>query len=117
MRLPYNINILTQASTEFALAHYPVFEEQAARIREERARLSEALARLPGWQVFPSEANFILARAPRGRAGEIFAGLKLGGILIKSLDGAHPLLKDCLRFTVGLPEENQAVLAVLARLG
>jgi len=117
VRLPYNINILTQASTEFALAHYPVFEEQAARIREERARLSEALARLPGWQVFPSEANFILARAPRGRAGEIFAGLKLGGILIKSLDGAHPLLKDCLRFTVGLPEENQAVLAVLARLG
>lgn len=116
VRLPYNINSLTQASTEFALAHYPVLEEQAARIRAERGRLHEALAALKGWQVFPSQANFILARTPPGRAVEVFAGLKLAGILIKNLHGAHPLLKDCLRFTVGTPEENAAVIAALQKL-
>ncbi|HEX5360188.1 MAG TPA: histidinol-phosphate transaminase [Fluviicoccus sp.] len=117
IRLPYNINILSQASAEFALAHYPVFLEQAARIRQERSVLFEGLSRLDGWTVFPSEANFILARTPAGRAKAIFAGLKDLGILIKCLDGAHPLLVDCLRFTVGLPEENQAVLTALRKLG
>jgi len=116
IRLPYNINILSQASAEFALAHYAVFQEQATLIRAERSRLFEGLSRLPGWCIFPSEANFILARTPGGQARAIFAALKAKGILIKILDGAHPLLGDCLRFTVGLPEENDAVLKTLQEL-
>jgi histidinol-phosphate aminotransferase len=62
---------------------------------------------------YPSDANFILLRLPTGRAGEVFASLKQGGVLVKNLDGAHPLLADCLRVTVGLPEENDAFLRVL----
>ncbi|RZU35345.1 histidinol-phosphate aminotransferase [Fluviicoccus keumensis] len=116
IRLPYNINILSQASAEFALAHYSVFEAQAKHIRAERSRLFEGLSRQPSWTVYPSEANFLLARVPAGRARAIFEGLKAKGILIKILDGAHPLLADCLRFTVGLPEENDAVLAALQGL-
>ena len=35
------------------------------------------------------------------------------GVLVKNLDGAHPLLADCLRITVGTPDENAALLDAL----
>jgi histidinol-phosphate aminotransferase len=106
VRLPYNINVLTQASVEFALAHQVMFDQQAVRIREDRQALSARLAALPGVTVFPSEANFILFRTPRDRADAIFLGLKQRGVLIKNLS-VHGLLKDCLRVTIGTSEENQ----------
>lgn len=115
-RLPYNIGVLTQASAEFALRHQDLLDRQAATIRADRERLAAALAELPGLQVYPSRANFILFRTPAGRAEEIFAGLKRGGVLIKQLHGANPMLRDCLRVTVGTPEENAAFLETLRRL-
>ncbi|HHM04839.1 MAG TPA: histidinol-phosphate transaminase [Gammaproteobacteria bacterium] len=114
LRLPYNINVLTQASAAFALAHFDVLAEQTRRIRADRDRLAKDLAALPGVQVFPSQANFILFRGPAGRAPALFEALKARGVLIKRLHGAHPLLADCLRVTVGRPEENSAFLAALA---
>jgi histidinol-phosphate aminotransferase len=116
VRLPYNINVLTQASAAFALKHKAVFDEQTRTIRAERVRLHEALSRMTGLHPYPSEANFILTRVPEGRAGVLFNGLKQSGILIKNLDGAHPLLADCLRFTVGTPEENAALVTALESL-
>jgi histidinol-phosphate aminotransferase len=113
VRLPYNINVLTQASAEFALSHKAVFDQQTRRIRAERERLAAAIARLKGVQVFPSQANFLLMRAPSGRAASWFQGLREHGVLIKNLDGAHPLLNDCLRPTVGTPAENDALLEAL----
>jgi len=116
VRLPYNINVLTQASAEFALRHREVFDAQTQRIRIERDRLAAALGRLPGVTVYPSQANFLLLRTPPGRAAAWFAGLRERGVLIKNLDGAHPLLADCLRPTVGTPDENDALLSGLAGL-
>lgn len=112
VRLPYNINVLTQTSAEFALAHRDMFDQQAAHIREDRQVLSARLAALPGITVFPSAANFILFRTPQNQADEIFLGLKQRGVLIKNLS-AHGLLKDCLRVTVGTPEENQFFIQAL----
>lgn len=113
VRLPYNINVLTQASAAFALKHSAVLDEQAARIRVERERVYKALCSLPGLTVWPSRANFILLRAPTGRANAIFAELKQSGVLIKNLHGNGGVLSDCLRITVGTPEENNALLAGL----
>jgi histidinol-phosphate aminotransferase len=64
--------------------------------------------------VYPSRANFLLFRTPHGQAPALFAALKHAGILVKNLDGSHPALADCLRVTVGKPEENDAFLAALA---
>jgi histidinol-phosphate aminotransferase len=50
-------------------------------------------------------------------ANRIFDGLKARRILIKNLNGWHPLLENCLRITVGTPEENDLLLSVLAGLG
>jgi len=116
VRLPYNVNVLTQVSAEFALRHKDVFDEQTASIRAERERLLAAFAQLPGVTVFPSAANFILLRTPPGKADAWFAGLKQRGVLIKNLNGAHPLLADCLRPTVGTPEENTRMLAAFAEI-
>jgi len=116
VRLPYNINVLTQASAEFALNHKAVFDQQTRLIRSERKRLAAAIARLKGVEVFPSQANFLLMRAPPGRAASWFQGLRERGVLIKILEGAHPLLKDSLRPTVGTPAENDALLEALAQI-
>jgi histidinol-phosphate aminotransferase len=115
VRLPYNINVLTQASADFALSHKPVFDEQTRLIRVERERLYAALSGIEGIEVFPSQANFLLLRTPAGKATIWFQGLRERGVLIKNLDGAHPLLADCLRPTVGTPAENDALLAALAQ--
>lgn len=113
VRLPYNINVLTQATAEFALIHKDIFDQQTAEIRKERSALFSALANMKGLQVFPSSANFILFRTPAGQADAIFAGLKEQGVLIKNLNSAGGLLQDCLRVTVGKAEENAAFLAAL----
>jgi histidinol-phosphate aminotransferase len=113
IRLPYNVNVLTQISASFALKHHAIFDDQTRTIRAERERLFDALEAIDGVRPYPSEANFILARVPTGSAARIFAGIKERGVLIKNLDGAHPLLADCLRVTVGTPDENRAFLAAL----
>jgi histidinol-phosphate aminotransferase len=113
VRLPYNVNVLTQASAAFALRHHQAWDEQTAAIRAERARLFHALAALDGITAYPSDANFILVRALPGRAGALFQALLDQGVLIKKLDGSHPLLADCLRITVGTPQDNAALLGAL----
>jgi histidinol-phosphate aminotransferase len=115
-RLPYNIGTLNQVTGALALAHREAFDAQARAIRTARAELDAGLRRLDGLTVYPSEANFILFRVPDGRAGGIFAGLRQAGILIKNLDGSAPALRDCLRVTVGRPEENAAFLDALGGL-
>jgi histidinol-phosphate aminotransferase len=116
IRMPYNINVLTQISAEFALEHYDILLEQCELIKQERSRMHTALTRL-GFTCYKSEANFILARASmpfKGQAREIFEQLKQHNVLIKCLAGGHPLLENCLRFTIGTEKENTLLLEALA---
>ncbi|MEY8248119.1 MAG: histidinol-phosphate transaminase [Bermanella sp.] len=116
IRLPYNINILTQASVLFALQHYDMLLVQTEQLRVDRLLLQQALAAIEGVQVFPSEANFVLLRAPAGMARNWFSALKNKKILIKCLDGGHDLLHDCLRITVGTSEQNQLLVNALKEI-
>jgi histidinol-phosphate aminotransferase len=112
VRLPYNVNVLTAAAAEFLLANRAVLEAQAQRIVSDRGALEAGLDRIAGVRRFPSAANFVLARVPIAAAA--FEGLKARGILVRDLHGTHPLLANCLRFTVGTPDENARLLAALA---
>ena len=105
VRQAYNVNVLTQAAALFVLERLDVLEKQAAVIRGERAGLGNALAALAGVTVYPSEANFFLIRVPD--AERTFEGLRGQGVLVRSL---HPGLRNCLRVTVGTPEENRILL-------
>ncbi len=111
VRQPYNLNALTQAVAPVLLAERALLDGQAALLRSERARLGERLAAMPGVEVFPTQTNFVLLRVPD--APRWFALLRDKGILIKNLHGWHPLLDNCLRITVGTPQENNALLAAL----
>jgi histidinol-phosphate aminotransferase len=108
---PYNISSLNAEATLFALEHAEVFAEQAATLRYERMRLAAALGALPGVTVFPSEANMLLVRVPDSK--HAFEGLKARNVLVKHIAGLHPLLANCLRLTVGAPEENTLMIQAL----
>lgn len=111
-RPPYNINVLTEAAAAFLLEHADVLDAQAATLRAERGRLSAAIAALPGVEVFPSAANFLLVRVPGGpgAADAVFRRLLERRILIKNVSKMHALLDNCLRVTVGTPNENRLFL-------
>jgi histidinol-phosphate aminotransferase len=113
LRLPYNINVLTQRSAVFALSHYAVFEKQTQEIIRHRDDLYKHLAAMDAIQVWPSDANFLLVRTRCGRGIETVEALRERGVLVKNLHGASPLLRDCLRVTVGTPDENAAFLEAL----
>jgi histidinol-phosphate aminotransferase len=115
IRLPYNINILTQASAYFALSHHPVFTKQTQTICRERTRVFRALASLNAIKPFPTAANFILFKTAPNRATNIFNALKADGVLIKNMSSQGGLLTDCLRVTIGKPEENAAFLSALEK--
>jgi histidinol-phosphate aminotransferase len=109
VRQVYNVNVLTQAAATFMLERLEILEEQAAGIRNERDHLGKALAGLRGVTVFPSAANFFLIRVPD--ADRTFEALKRQGVLVRNLNG--PALANCLRVTVGTPDENRILVNAL----
>ncbi len=111
VRPPYNVNVLTQAAADFLLDHVDVLDAQAAELRAQRTELAQAVAALPGATVFPSAGNFLLVRVPDAVA--TFDALLMARVLIKNVSKMHPLLANCVRLTVGSPDENAQLLAAL----
>ena len=111
LRPPFNISVLNAEAALFALEHTAVYAAQAATLRAERERVFAALQALPGVSPWPSQGNMILARVRDAAA--TFSALKARGVLIKNVSAAHPLLANCLRITIGTPDENNRLLAEL----
>lgn len=111
VRPPYNVSVLNAETALFALEHADEFARQAGVLREERSRLIEAVSRLPGVRAYPSEANMVLVRVPDAAA--LFQALKARRVLVKNVSGLHPLLANCLRLTVGTPDENTLMIEAL----
>jgi histidinol-phosphate aminotransferase len=106
----YNVAKLGQVAATAALEDYAWMEANAARVRTSRGALIVALEKR-GFQVLPSETNFVLARVPGGSAGPLQKALKERHVLVRYFD--LPVLRDALRITVGRPDENDALLAAL----
>ena len=111
LRPPFNVSVLNAEAALFALEHEGEYARQAATIRAERDAMFAQLQRTPGVTPYPSDANMILARVPD--APRVFAGMKARGVLVKNVSALHPLLANCLRITIGTPEENPKTLAAL----
>ena len=110
IRLPYNINILTQLSAEFALDNQDLLDQQTQQMVKDRESLFSELDKLNGVQVYPSEANFLMFRTESGQADRIFNKLKEYNVLIKNLSPGGGLLSDCLRVSIGTPDENRCFM-------
>ncbi|HEY7678695.1 MAG TPA: histidinol-phosphate transaminase [Candidatus Methylomirabilis sp.] len=113
VRLPYNINMLTQTVARLALEHDAEVRAHVKAILRERDALQRALRAFPEIEAFPSEANFLLLRTPFP-ADAIHGALARHGVSVRRFAG-DPALARCLRVTVGLPEENARFLDALKR--
>jgi histidinol-phosphate aminotransferase len=111
LRLPYNVGVLTQLVAEKLLQHHDVLLQQAEQIKQDRTWLYGRLVGTVDVRAYPSEANFILFHV--AHASKVFEGLKQRGVLIKNMNGGHTALTDCLRVTVGTPEENERFIVAL----
>ncbi len=108
VRLPYNLNRFSQIAATLLLKHHDRFSRQIQLILSERERVFKALEVMDGIQPFPTDANFILFRTDRPASG-VFQCLLNHGVLVRNLDRPGPL-RNCLRVTIGTPEENNMFL-------
>lgn len=109
VRLPYHLDAVTQ---EAGLVACDLAEETTAHVATivaERERVREGLAALPGVEVWPSNANFLLFRTGRD---DSFDRLLDHGVLVRDFS-TEPLLEGCLRVTIGTAEENDRFLDAL----
>lgn len=116
VRLPYNINILTQVIAEYVLEHKHLFDKQTQAIITDREELFQQLQKIDGIKPYPSQANFILIKLASADANHVFQELKERGILIKNLHQSGGSLANCLRVTVGSPDENDSFISALKEI-
>ena len=116
-RSPFNINVLTEAVAIKLMENKSVLDAQAAKVLEARGRVSDGLSKLSGLHVYPSAANFLLARVDGGKGAgtRAFERMKSAGVLVKDFSGGNPLLENCLRLTIGTPAENRAMIDALQK--
>jgi histidinol-phosphate aminotransferase len=106
----YNCDAIAIAAATAALEDQDYARRTWQAVRTERDRLAAALGRR-GFQIIPSQANFVLASCPGGKAAEIYLALKQKKILVRFFD--KPGLSDKLRITIGTAEQNDALLEAL----
>jgi histidinol-phosphate aminotransferase len=109
--LPYNLSVPTQLAGTIALDFRDEMEHRVAALVEERGRLFAALAAANGIDVCPSGANFLMFRVD-GDAHDLWKRLLARDVLVRDFS-SWPRVEQCLRVTVGTPEENDAFLAAL----
>lgn len=112
VRPPNSVGSLSLALGAAALADLSGLRERVAAIVSAREDLAAKLRAL-GVTVFPSAANFLLARLPDARS--VADALLREGLVVRDVSG-RPGLESCLRFTVRSPEENARLVAALARM-
>ena len=109
----YNVDAIACAVGAAAIADQSYKENNAQKIKNSRTKMQEALQKL-GFYVLPSQANFLLAQSPSGNAQSLYQTLKERGIFVRYFN--QPRLADKLRITIGTPEQNEALLKVLAEI-
>jgi histidinol-phosphate aminotransferase len=113
VRLPYNINALSQVAAGFYLNHIDIFLSQSTEVIERRKELLNALRTIEGIHPYPSDANFIFFSCDFD-TDRVYRSLIQEGILIKNLNSLG-ILKNCMRVTVGNREENEEFLKALKK--
>jgi histidinol-phosphate aminotransferase len=111
IKQPYNANAAAQTAVLASLADIEYLRANVAKIVLERERLFGKLKELDWLRPYPSQANFILCSLSGGRAKEIWQQLRKKGIFVRYFD--TPGLQDCLRISVGRPEDTDALVRAL----
>ncbi len=112
--LPYHLDAAKQIAGRLAVRYAGDMERRVRQIVDQRERISAGLAALDT-EVFPSGANFVLFRPRHRRGREVWQGLLDRSILVRDCSG-WPRLADCLRVTVGTPDENGEFLTAMQEI-
>ena len=111
VKYPYNVNLLTQQQATRMLSEMPRVNQWRMTILNERRNLLPAIAELPICKaVYPTDANFFLARMTDANA--IYHYLIDRGIVVRNRSRVK-MCGNCLRITIGTPQENNALLGAL----
>ncbi len=113
VRQPYSVDSVSQAIATAVYRNRSLFEPGISQIIEQRGVLLEELAKLPGVEVFDSDSNYVLFRVED--ADKVWQQLYDRGVLIRDFSHSQ-YLENCLRVSVGSPEENQVFLGALAEI-
>ena len=108
---PYNVNVAALVAGLVSLRNVDRIAETVEKLKRERTRLSDALAAFPFLEPFPSQANFILNRVIGRDAFGLKQRLEREGVLVRYY--RKPGLENCIRISVGRPEQSDRLLAVL----
>ena len=112
---PYNLSIASETAAIASLHHADALDARAEMIVAERDRVAEALRGL-GWvEPAPSETNFLLCRLTLGDGRVVRDELRRRGIFTRYFD--TPRLADHIRFSMGLPDQNDRVIAAFEEIG
>ncbi|HZJ57765.1 MAG TPA: histidinol-phosphate transaminase [Clostridia bacterium] len=105
---PYNLNTFSQDAAVLALANREQMDIRVKKIIEQRQIMYNALGKIDGLRIYPSQANFLLIKVPRGHL--TWQQLLDRGILVRDFSG-EPYLRDCLRVTIACEEANRAFIS------
>jgi histidinol-phosphate aminotransferase len=111
VKLPYSLNAISEMAATIALENRALRDANVQRIVSERERVVTAMREIPRITLFPTRANFVTFRAERS-SKEIFEALFARGILVRDVSG-YPRLANCLRISIGTPEQNDRMLIAL----
>lgn len=109
----YPLDRVAQAGATAAIEDVAWFEETRGKVIQSRERVTGAL-RQRGFEVLPSQANFVFARHPDHGGADIAKGLRERAVLVRHF--AKPRISDFLRITIGTPEECDRLVAALDEL-
>eukprot|EP00640_Fibrocapsa_japonica_P004606 CAMPEP_0113938668 /NCGR_PEP_ID=MMETSP1339-20121228/5096_1 /TAXON_ID=94617 /ORGANISM="Fibrocapsa japonica" /LENGTH=140 /DNA_ID=CAMNT_0000941899 /DNA_START=74 /DNA_END=496 /DNA_ORIENTATION=- /assembly_acc=CAM_ASM_000762 len=110
-KAPYNVNKLTEEVAVKALSNLDQYEENVAKILQEKKRMLKALSELPFVKkIHDTDSNFILFQVDHAK--EIYLDMANRGVVIR-YRGSEVHCPDCLRATVGTAEENDEMLKLL----
>jgi histidinol-phosphate aminotransferase len=109
--LPYHLDVATQLAGRLALDLAGEMDDRVGRLVAERERVAKELDAIDGIEVYPSGANFVLLRV-LGDGHAVWQRMVDQGVLVRDFS-RWPRLAECLRVTIGTPEENDAFLGAL----
>ena len=111
IKQPYNVNVAAQAAALASLGDLDYLQANVQRIVAERERLYIQLGKLDFLHPYPSQSNFVLCRVLGRNARQLKLSLEKEGILIRHFN--KPGLRDCIRISVGKPDQTEVLLQTL----
>jgi len=114
IKIPYNVNMAALVAVRESFQDIAYLQSNVKKIIAERGHLFAELQKIPWLKVFPSDANFILCQVQKGKASELHQKMQQRGILLRYFN--TPLLNNCIRISVGKPEQTEALMQALREI-